>query len=201
MKLFKYTLLITLFILSSQLFAGPKLNEPSPDFKLLDSNGKEHTLSEYKGKLVVLEWVNFGCPFVRKHYNSGHMQKLQNLYTAKDVVWLSICSSAEGKQGYMGSNEEINAKLAEEDHKATAYLIDSNGDVGRLYGAKTTPHMFVIDKNGILVYDGAIDNKPSTNLDDIAIADNYVVDVLDQLLAGKSVEARRTSSYGCSVKY
>ena len=200
MKLLKYTLLITLFILSSQLFAGPKLNEPSPDFKLLDSNGKEHTLSEYKGKLVVLEWVNFGCPFVRKHYNSGHMQKLQNLYTSKDVVWLSICSSAEGKQGYMEPND-INEELEERGAAMTAYLIDASGKVGRMYGAKTTPHMYIINREGILVYAGGIDDTPSTDTDDIKTAKNYVSVNLDLLLAGKDVDTKVSKPYGCGVKY
>ena len=148
--------LFILFFLSAALFAGPGLNKPAPDFTLIDSHGKKHTLSDYQGKYVVLEWVNFGCPFVRKHYNSGHMQKLQALYTSKDVVWLSICSSAQGKQGYMASNDEINEKLAEEGQKSTAYLIDAEGRVGRMYDAKTTPHMFVINKEGILVYDGGV---------------------------------------------
>jgi len=195
------TVLLVLFLMSVALFAGPSLNKPAPDFTLIDSNGKEHTLSEYRGQYVVLEWVNFGCPFVGKHYNSGHMQKLQGLYTAKDVVWLSVCSSAQGKQGYMGSDEEINGKLSAKDYKATAYLLDSDGRVGRMYDAKTTPHMFVINKEGILLYDGAIDDTPSTRLKDIETADNYVVDVVDKLLAGKQVEAQRTSPYGCSVKY
>ena len=187
--------------LTATLFAGPELNKPAPDFTLIDSKGKEHTLSEYQGKYVVLEWINFGCPFVQKHYNSGHMQKLQALYTDKDVVWLTICSSAEGKQGYMGSNDEINEKLAEVGQKSTAYLIDESGVVGKMYDAKTTPHMFVINKEGILVYDGAIDDTPSTKLADIETADNYVIAVVDKLLAGKKVEAQRTKPYGCSVKY
>lgn len=188
-------------LLSGQLFAGPGLNQPAPDFTLMDSNGQEHSLSDYKGKIVVLEWFNYGCPFVGKHYNSGHMQKLQKTYTAKDVVWLSICSSAKGKQGYMATNEEINKKRAELGQKSTAYLIDSNGDVGRLYGAKTTPHMFIINKEGILIYEGAIDDTPSTNIDDIATAHNYVSDTLDKMLAGEKVEPFKTASYGCSVKY
>jgi Redoxin len=195
------TITLAILLITVPLFAGPSLNKPAPDFTLIDSKGKEHTLSEYKGKLVVLEWVNFGCPFVGKHYNSGHMQKLQGLYTSKDVVWLSICSSAEGKQGYIGSAEEINEKLAAVGQKSTAYLLDSDGQVGRMYDAKTTPHMFVINKEGILLYDGAIDDTPSTRLADIETADNYVMDVLDNLLAGKQVEAKRTSPYGCSVKY
>jgi peroxiredoxin len=180
--------------------AAPELNKPAPDFTLVDSKGKTHKLSDYKGKYVVLEWINFGCPFVQKHYK-GNMQKLQKTYAAKDVVWLSICSSAEGKQGYMASNDEINKKLESVGHSASAYLIDTKGDAGRAYDAKTTPHMYIINQEGVLIYNGAIDSKATANLDDIATADNYVIQTMEKLLAGSSVEAFQTSPYGCSVKY
>jgi peroxiredoxin len=177
-----------------------KLNEQAPDFKLVDSNGKEHSLSDFKGKVVVLEWVNFDCPFVKKHYNSKNMQSLQLKYTKKDVVWLSICSSAEGKQGNF-SNEEISNRIKNHNAKMSAYLIDADGKVGKMYSAKTTPHMYVIDKDGKLVYAGAIDDKASTDLEDVKDAKNYVSNALDELLAGKNVSFQSSTSYGCSVKY
>ena len=177
-----------------------KINEQAPVFKLVDSNGKEHSLTDFKGKVVVLEWINFECPFVKKHYNSKNMQSLQLKYTKKDVVWLSICSSAEGKQGNF-SNDEINKRIKDHNAKMSAYLIDANGKVGKMYGAKTTPHMYVIDKEGKLVYVGAIDDKPSTDVSDVKDAKNYVADALDELLSGKNVSFQSSTSYGCSVKY
>lgn len=203
MKHYRGIRLFYMIIISSAYLqaASAELNKQAPGFELLDSNGKTHNLSDYEGKYVILEWINFGCPFVRKHYNSGNMQKLQSLYAQKDVIWLSICSSAPGKQGYIASNEKINSTLTELGHKASAYLIDSRGDVGRLYGAKTSPHMYIVNREGVLIYNGAIDNKASTDTDDIAAADNYVVNTMDKLLAGQTVEAFKTSPYGCSVKY
>ena len=140
---------------------GAKIDAPAPDFKLQDSKGKSHSLSDFRGKWVVLEWVNFDCPFVRKHYRSGNMPALQAEYTGKDVVWLSICSSAPGRQGYFEGKELLD-RIALEKSAATAYLIDTDGKVGQLYGAKTTPHMYVINPEGTLVYAGGIDNIAST---------------------------------------
>lgn len=177
-----------------------KLNEQAKDFKLKDSNGKEHSLSDFKGKIVVLEWVNFDCPFVKKHYNSKNMQSLQLKYTKKDIVWLSICSSAEGKQGNF-SNDEIDDRIKNHNGKMSAYLIDADGKVGKMYGAKTTPHMYIIDKEGKLVYAGGIDDKASTDLEDVKAANNYVSKALDELLGGKSVSLQSSIPYGCSVKY
>ena len=193
---------LVVLTLSVALFASPqaKLNEAAPDFTLTDSNGKEHSLSDFKGKYVVLEWINFGCPFVQKHYGSGNMQALQEKYTGKDVVWLAICSSSEGKQGYYPL-KEINPELEKRKFKATAYLIDESGEVGKMYAAKTTPHMYIINPDGILLYNGAIDDKPSTNKADIKTANNYVSTMLDNLMAGKKVESQSTTPYGCSVKY
>jgi len=176
------------------------VGQKAPDFTLKDSNDKTHSLSQYKGKFVVLEWVNFGCPFVRKHYDSGNMQKLQKTYTGKGVIWLSICSSASGKQGNL-SPVEINKTIKERGSAQTAYLIDSDGKVGRMYGAKTTPDMFVIDRQGDLVYAGAIDDKVSTDVDDVPGAKNYVIAALDEAMNGKAVQIASTKSYGCSVKY
>ena len=177
-----------------------EIGKPAPDFSLADTDGKTRTLSSFKGKYVVLEWTNFDCPFVRKHYDSGNMQKLQETYTAKGVVWLRICSSAEGKQGHYAAKDTAE-RIAREKSMATAYLADGSGAVGRSYGAKTTPHMFVVDTEGTLVYAGAIDDKPSTKTDDVKAATNYVAAALDAGLAGKPVEVKTSTPYGCSVKY
>jgi peroxiredoxin len=184
----------------AQVAAAAQVGQPAPAFTLTDSNGKQHSLAQYKGKFVVLEWVNFGCPFVKKHYNSGNMQGLQEKYTNKGVIWLSINSSAPGKQGNF-SPAEINQRLIEKKSKATAYLIDENGAVGRTYGAKATPHMFAIDKKGTLIYQGAIDDKNTTDIEDIKTAKNYVSAALDEALAGKQIATASTTAYGCSVKY
>ena len=192
-------LLLSMVVL---VWAGEKakINQPAPDFELIDSNGKTHSLSDFKGKYVVLEWVNFGCPFVRKHYDSGNMQKLQAEYTKKDVVWLSICSSAEGKQGYY-EGADLTDQLQEEKIAGTAYLIDEDGKVGKMYQAKTTPHMYIINPEGILLYAGGIDDKASTDTDDIKGAKNYVAMALDQAMAGKDIAIQTSKPYGCSVKY
>src|SRR3989338_9054422 len=137
-----------------------EVNQPAPNFTLTDTNGKQHSLADYKGKYVVLEWVNFECPFVKKHYQSNNMQKLQETYTAKDIVWLSINSSAEGKQGYYAA-AQANEIISNANAKPTAYLLDTDGTVGKTYGAQTTPHMYVIDPQGKLIYQGAIDSIPS----------------------------------------
>jgi hypothetical protein len=180
--------------------AAAVVGQPAPDFALVDSNGARHSLSDLKGKVVVLEWVNFECPFVGKHYGSGNMQKLQKAYTGKGVVWLSVNSSAEGKQGYFAP-AKINALMKEKGAAPTAYLIDTEGTVGRAYGAKTTPHMFVVDPKGAVVYAGGIDDTPSTDQADIATAKNFVRAALDEALAGKPVTTASSAPYGCSVKY
>ncbi len=176
------------------------VDTPAPAFTLMDQDGKSHSLSDFKGKVVVLEWVNFGCPFVRKHYDSGNMQKLQKDYTAKGVVWLSVSSSAPGKQGYFEA-DELKQRLTTEKSVPTAYLIDADGTVGKAYGAKTTPHMYVINKEGVLEYAGAIDDIASTDVDDVAKAKSYVSASLDALMAGKEVPVKSTKPYGCGVKY
>lgn len=176
------------------------VGEEAPDFSLKNAEGKEVKLSDYSGKHVVLEWVNFDCPFVKKHYRSNNMQGLQATYTEKDVVWLSICSSAPGKQGFF-ADEELALRIKEEKSGATSYLVDADGIVGRLYEAKTTPHIFIIDPEGVLVYAGAIDDVKSTKAEDIEGAVNYVQTTLDAALANKVIEISSTKSYGCSVKY
>lgn len=174
--------------------------KPAPAFKLADSHGKSVSLSDYKGKYVVLEWVNYDCPFVRKHYDSGNMQKLQKEFTAKGVVWLSINSSAAGKQGNFDA-AKINELMKAKGATPTNYLVDPDGAVGKMYGAKTTPHMFIVDPQGAIIYSGAIDDTPSTDQSDIAKSKNYVRTALEEALAGKPVSTASTPSYGCSVKY
>lgn len=176
------------------------VEQPAPDFTLTDSTGAARSLHAFRGRYVVLEWFNNECPFVGKHYNSGHMQRLQAAYTAKGVAWLTIISSASGKQGHV-TPEQANAIIAQRQAKQTALLLDPDGAVGRLYGAKTTPHLFIVNPEGVLIYAGAIDDRPSTNPDDLAGATNYVQRALDEAMAGKPVSVPQTKSYGCSVKY
>jgi peroxiredoxin len=183
-----------------QARAAAVVGKPAPAFSLSDVNGKNVRLVDFKGKYVVLEWVNFQCPFVGKQYGSGNMQGLQKKYTKEGVVWLSICSSAHGKQGYVTGPQAKDA-MAERGAAPTDFLLDPKGKVGKAYGAKTTPHMFVIDPKGIVIYDGAIDDKPSTDRADIPTAKNYVVAALDAAFAGEKVEVAATQPYGCSVKY
>jgi peroxiredoxin len=199
------TKLITAFITvigAAALFAAdsPSVGSAAPDFSLQDSKGKTQSVSQYKGKYVVLEWFNPDCPFVKKHYGSGNMQKLQEEFTAKGVVWLSIDSSAPGLEGYLTA-EQANTRMAEWKTKQTALVFDPDGKAGRTYGAKNTPHMFVINPEGKIVYEGAIDSKPTPNPADIASSTNYVKVALDELLAGKTVSTATTKPYGCSIKY
>ncbi|TXH29295.1 MAG: thioredoxin family protein [Elusimicrobia bacterium] len=192
--------LLGLSLLAVSLSAEVKTGRPAPDFTLSDVEGKERSLAEHKGQWVVLEWVNHGCPFVRKHYDEGNMQALQKEFTARGVRWLSVCSSAKGKQGHM-SPVEWRDTIKSKGSAATAVLLDANGNVGRLYGAKTTPHMFVIDPKGVLVYQGAIDDTPSADPADIPNSTNYVRSVLNQGLSAKPISHSETKPYGCSVKY
>ncbi|MFY7993503.1 MAG: thioredoxin family protein [Bacteriovoracaceae bacterium] len=189
-------ILFSLASLSS--FAIP--NGSAPAFELKAASGKTVKLSDFKGKTIVLEWLNHGCPFVRKHYDTNNMQTLQKKYTDKGVVWLSIISSAEGKQGYV---DEAGALKDKESNKAfsTEILLDPKGIVGKAYEAKTTPHMFIIDENQTIVYQGAIDNKPDTEKESIKGAQNYLAAGLDEVLSKKKVSIANTKSYGCSVKY
>jgi len=179
---------------------GPVLGETAPNFTLNDLDGKPVELASFKGKYVVLEWTNYDCPFVKKHYSSGNMQALQDKNVAEGVIWLTINSSAEGKQGNFlpAKWKEL---AAERKSSPTAILLDPDGKVGQLYMAKTTPEMFVIDPNGSLIYMGAIDDKSSTNVEDIKTAKNYVQQALDEAKALKPVSVPITRSYGCSVKY
>ncbi len=177
-----------------------EIDNTAPNFTLVDSYGKTHNLADFKGKYVVLEWVNYGCPFVKKHYESKNMQSLQKEYTGKGVIWLSICSSADGKEGNY-SNDEINKRSKEFGLASTAYLIDNNGVVGKMYGAKSTPHMFIVDPKGTLVYAGGIDDKTTPDQEDIKTAKNFIKVNLDAALEGKPVPIKTSKPYGCSVKY
>ena len=188
------------------LAAGPALADrpavgaAAPEFSLTDSAGKTVSLSEFKGKYVVLEWTNPGCPFVQKHYGSGNMQKLQAEYTKKGVVWLSVDSSAPGQQGAFTPAE---AKAAKNDlyKDASELLLDPDGKVGHLYGATNTPDIYIVNPEGKLIYEGAIDSIPSADKADVGKATNYVQTSLDEALAGKPVDKAQTKPYGCSVKY
>ena len=172
----------------------------APNFKGTDSTGTRQTLSQYRGKFVVLEWANRGCPYDGKHYRSGNMESLQREWTAKGVVWLTVISSAPGEQGYVTPAEE--AEYLKQMHAApTAAILDPTGTIGRLYEARTTPHMFVIDPTGKLIYQGAIDDKPTTDVADIKTAHNYLNEALTAAMSGKPVPVAITRPYGCSVKY
>ena len=177
-----------------------KVGDPAPGFTIVDSNGKQQHLSDYKGKFIVLEWHNQGCPYTRKHYESGNMQRLQKEWTAKGVVWLTVISSAPGTQGFVTPSQE-NDYIKAMNAAPTAALLDMGGSMGHLYGAKTTPHMFVIDPNGTLIYNGAIDDHPSSDENDIQRSKNYVSTALQEAMAGKPVTESMTRPYGCSVKY
>ena len=200
----KTKLLLTLIasLSSAALFAAdsPPVGSAAPDISVTDSKGKTQTLSQYKGKYVVLEWFNPECPFVKKHYGSGNMQKLQQEYTSKGVVWLTIDSSAPGLEGNL-TPEQANAKSTEWKTKQTALLLDPDGKAGQAYGAKNTPHMFIVNPEGKIVYEGAIDSKASPNAADIPNSTNYVKAALDESLAGKPITTQSTRPYGCSVKY
>lgn len=180
--------------------AGPQLGKPAPGFSASAQDGKPRTLAEQKGKVVVLEWYNKDCPFSRKHYDSKNMQGLQTRYGKKGVVWYTVVSSKPGKQGHL-SAKDAQAVMKTEAMGSSAVLLDAKGDLGRLYGAKTTPHLFVIDSKGMLVYMGAIDDKPTADPKDIAGSRNHVAAALDETLAGKPVSTPVTTPYGCSVKY
>lgn len=199
-RLLTFTAAVLLGCASAVASASATIGAAAPDFTLTDSNGKAHALADYKGKVVVLEWNNPDCPFVRKHYGSGNMQKQQSAATAAGAVWLTINSAAGGKQGDLDA-AGANAYIAKVGAKQTSYLLDADGKVGHLYGAKTTPHMYVIDKDGVLRYMGGIDSIASTDVDDLAKATQYVPQALAELAAGKPVSVPTAQPYGCSVKY
>ena len=199
-KLSTAMLTAALVFATATLAWAVKVGMQAPDFTGTASNGKQISLAEYRGKYVVLEWHNQGCPYTKKHYVSGNMQSLQKEWTAKGVVWLTVISSAPGEQGYVTASEE-NSYLSRMHAAPTAVLLDSQAKIARLYSAKTTPQMVVIDPNGKVIYDGAIDDRPTPDVDDIKGAKNYVNEALNAAMAGKPVPTPFTRPYGCSVKY
>jgi len=200
MRHFKHWLCTLLCILPIAANAGAKVDKAAPSFELKNTQGEAVNLSEFAGKYVVLEWTNHLCPYVKKHYESDNMQALQRKYTDQDVVWLSIISSAPGKQGHVSATKAD--ELTKSRNAAPSHvLFDESGEVGKLYGAKTTPHMYIIDPKGALRYAGAIDSIKSANPADIAKATNYVETSMVSLLAGNKVNKKVTPPYGCSVKY
>ncbi|MBI1326333.1 MAG: redoxin domain-containing protein [Alphaproteobacteria bacterium] len=200
MKLLLSFLVMACALVAAPAFATPEVGKPAPDFKALDIEGHEIALSALQGKTIVLEWTNHGCPFVKKHYESGNMQALQKEATDNGVIWVSIVSSAEGKEGHI---DAAKAKALKEEQGAnfTHKILDASGELGRKYDAKTTPHMFVIDQDGVLVYAGAIDDNKSAQQDVIPTSKNYVREALNALKEGKKPETASTEPYGCSVKY
>lgn len=200
----KHLLLLTFALLTvvpNVARAEPEIGKPAPEFMANDTKGDHVMLSTLKGKTVVLEWTNHECPFVKKHYESGNMQSVQDTATKDgDVVWVSIVSSAKGKEGHVTA-VEADKIVADQKAHPTHVLLDESGAIGQLYGAKTTPHMFVIDKDGVLVYKGAIDDKAGFDKEDLKTAKNYVLAALESLKAGKPVEPAETKPYGCGVKY
>jgi hypothetical protein len=187
-------------VLAGGAKAQQTVGQPAGNFRLTDANGRAVTLSDYRGKTVVLEWHNPGCPFVQKHYNSANMQKTQGAAKAAGAVWLTVNSGAPGKQGYM-TGPQARAFVAQAKAQPTAYLLDPAGRVGKGYAAKTTPHLYIIDGKGVLRYQGGIDDKPTANVADIATARNHVTAALGEIKAGKPVSVAETRPYGCSVKY
>jgi hypothetical protein len=196
----KTRLALLLALVSTAAFAAVEPGDTAPDFSLTDIHGQKHSLSDYKGKYIVLEWNNPECPFVRKHYDSGNMPKLQQEERAKGVVWLTINSASADREGDLPP-DQIEKFLSGEHADPTAYLRDPDGTVGHLYGAKTTPHMFVIGPDGKLIYEGGIDNRPTPDPADIPGATNYVRNALEESMAGKPVTVATSRPYGCSVKY
>ncbi len=192
--------LVAVSALATPAMAAPVIGQPAPAFRAVDADGRTRALADFKGRTVVLEWTNNGCPYVQKHYNSGHMQGLQKQATADGVVWLSIISSAPGFQGYLTGPQARQWKT-----KVGAFssdvLLDPKGVVGRTYGARATPHMFVIDRAGTLVYMGGIDDQPTPDPDSLKVAKNYVTAALADVKAGRPVAQAASAPYGCSVKY
>src|SRR5437660_12304072 len=198
----KITLTVLTSLIATAVFAmePTRVGSAAPDFSLADAKGQTHSLSQYKGKYVVLEWFNPECPFVKQHYGSDNMQKLQREYTSKGVVWLTIDSNAPGTEGNVTA-EQAQKIMQSWKTKQTALLLDPDSKVAKLYGAKNTPNMVIISPEGKIVYEGAIDSKASPNPADIPSSTNYVKAALDESLAGKPVSNAQTKPYGCSVKY
>lgn len=193
-------ILVLSLLFVSASFAAPKNGEAAPDFTLKGNDGKDYKLSSFKGKTVVLEWFNNDCPYVKKHYDTQNMQNLQKEQTGKGAVWFAIASSKAGAEGHMDAASATKIK-AERGMAATAILLDDKGMVGKLYGAKTTPHMFIVDKDGKIAYQGAIDDQPSASEKSLKGATNYVSAAMNSIQKGEAVKTASTTPYGCSVKY
>lgn len=198
----KFLIFALTLLSTAALFAAdaPKVGDFAPLFSLPGADGKTHALADYQGKFIVLEWFNPGCPFVQKHYKSGNMQQLQKEFRGKDVVWLTIDSSAPGAQGHLTA-EEAKEQMSEWKMGSTALLLDSDGKVGHKYHATNTPHMYIVNLEGELIYEGAIDSNASANPADIKGATNYVKAALEEAMAGKPISKAQTKAYGCSIKY
>lgn len=196
----KVFITLSLLVTSILALADAVPGKSAPAFEIKDANGKTQNLSAYKGKWVVLEWFNKDCPYVKKHYSSQNMQKLQKTYVDKGVTWLTVISSAKGKEGYLTPKEALKVASTNKSF-AHAILIDETGAMGKSYGAKTTPHMFVINPEGMIAYAGGIDDNDSTSADVIPTSKNYVAAALDAGLTGKTIETASARPYGCSVKY
>ena len=198
--LIRFALSLATFAFASAAFADAVVNTPAPAFSAATADGKTVTLDSLKGKTVVLEWTNHDCPFVKKHYESGNMQRLQKDAAAQGVVWLQVISSAPGKQGYL-EGPAATKKNADRGATPASVLIDADGKIGQAYGAQTTPHMYIIDPKGTLVYKGGIDSISTADKADIAKAEDYVGNALKSLAAGQKIANASTKPYGCSVKY
>ena len=188
------------FLMGTNAFAAPAVGQQAPDFVAVDTSGAKHKLSDFAGKFVVLEWTNPGCPFVRKHYGSGNMPATQKAATDKGVVWLAINSTERAASDYLKA-DALDAWMKSQKAAPTAVLMDEDGVIGQVYGARTTPHIFIIDPKGTLVYAGGIDSIASARVDDIKTATNYVNQALGEALGGKPVSMASTRPYGCSIKY
>jgi len=187
-------------LMGNAAHAAPAVGQAAPDFVAQDTQGRQHKLSDFAGKFVVLEWTNPGCPFVQKHYESGNMPATQKSATGKGVVWLSINSTARGAGDYLPA-PELERWMQSRTAAPTAMLLDEDGVIGQAYGARTTPHIFIIDPKGVLVYAGGIDSVPSARVDDIKTATNYVNQALGEAFGGKPISTATTRAYGCAVKY
>jgi peroxiredoxin len=199
-KVFGLIAAAVVLLIAPILMSASRVGEAAPDFSAMASNGKAYRLSDSRGKFVVLEWHNNGCPYTRKHYESGNMQRLQKEWTAKGVMWFTVISSAPGTQGYVTAEQE-NAYLAKMGAAPTAALLDPNGDLGHLYDAKTTPQLVIINPQGVLIYDGAIDDHPTSDASDIPASKNFVTMALGDAMSGRPVSVATSRPYGCSVKY
>lgn len=200
MRSFKITSIVGLLALSASVWAGPAPSEKAPTFTGRTATGETVSLDQFAGKKVVLEWSNHGCPYVQKHYDTANMQSLQKKLTADDVVWLTVISSAPGKQGHVSGQEAL-ALTQSRDAAPSHIILDTDGSIGRLYEAKTTPHMFLIDEEGVTQYMGAIDNKPSSRKRTVNSANNYLLAAYDAVTEGETPDPQSTKPYGCSVKY